>query len=218
MKYLDTITTGDALDRSCAIPDESIDLIFTDPPYLKEYLFLYDWLGQEAARVLKPGGFLLVYVGSIWKYENMMQLGRHLTFFYDYVTLHAGQGPVLWARHTVSRHKSILAFVKGHGQPRCMVLSAWTGGGKDKRYHQWGQDEATARYFIECFSHPGGLVWEPFAGGGTVPVVCKQIQRRFLAFEIDETVAERARKRLAMVQPMLFQPETVSQMALEVKA
>jgi 16S rRNA G966 N2-methylase RsmD len=45
------------------IPYSSIDLIFTDPPYGKEYLQLYKELGKLAIRVLRPGGslvFLLV--------------------------------------------------------------------------------------------------------------------------------------------------------------
>jgi len=125
---------------------------------------------------------------------------------------------VLWCRHTVSRHKSIVAFVKGQGQPRCMVLSAWTGTGKDKRFHRWGQDESTARYFIECFSCPGDLVWEPFTGGGTVPVVCQQIGRNWIAFELSPETAQIARKRLEQKQPLLFERELIDQLSLELEA
>src|SRR5690242_17290960 len=101
VELLNTITTGDSRDLSPLLPDESVDLIFTDPPYLKEHAGLYDWLGQEASRVLKPGGFLLTYVGSLWKYDNMLALGQHLTFFYDYVAAHAGLGTMLWACKTI---------------------------------------------------------------------------------------------------------------------
>lgn len=208
---LNQITVGDARVLAQHIPDASIDLIFTDPPYLKEHVSLYDWLGEEAARVLKPGGFLLAYVGSLWKYENMLQLGRHLTYFYDYVAMQTGPGTVLWCRRTVSRHKSIVAFVKGQGQPRCNVLSSWTGTGKDKRFHRWGQDESTARYFIDCFSEVGETVWEPFTGGGTVPWVCSQLQRNWVAFELEGTTAEVARRRLEVLQPCLLPEVAMSQ-------
>ena len=51
---------GDFIEQSQKeIPDSSIDLIFTDPPYGKEYLSLYQELAKLAVRVLKPGGSLV---------------------------------------------------------------------------------------------------------------------------------------------------------------
>src|SRR6266487_2430438 len=135
---MNTIITGDARELSKAIPDASIDLIFTDPPYLKEYIPLYGWLSQEASRVLKPGGFLLTYVGNYWKYDTMLQLGQHLSYFFDYATMMPGDNSVLWPRRTICRHKSIMAFVKGEGKPRCNVLSVWIATNADKKFHVWG--------------------------------------------------------------------------------
>jgi DNA modification methylase len=37
------------------IPDESIDLIFTDPPYAEEFLYYYDELAKLTQSVLRPG-------------------------------------------------------------------------------------------------------------------------------------------------------------------
>ena len=53
---------GDFRDVSKDIPDNSVDLIFTDPPYSKEYLPLYEELAKLAIRILKPGGSLVFYV------------------------------------------------------------------------------------------------------------------------------------------------------------
>ncbi|HZU00875.1 MAG TPA: site-specific DNA-methyltransferase [Ktedonobacteraceae bacterium] len=211
---LNTITTGDARLLSQQISDESIDLIFCDPPYLKEYIPLYGWLSQEASRVLRPGGFLLTYVGNFWKYETMFQLGQHMTYFWDYVTYMAHESSIIWPRRTIARHKSILAFVKGQGLPRTNVLSAWVGSGMDKRYHVWGQDEGTARYYIDCFSSPGEIVLDPFMGGGTTAYVCKVLGRQFIGFEISPETADIARKRLETVQPLLM-PEEPRQLTLE---
>jgi DNA modification methylase len=46
------------------IADDSVDLIFTDPPYERAQLNTYVWLAQEAMRVHKPGGFLLAMCGG----------------------------------------------------------------------------------------------------------------------------------------------------------
>ena len=53
----------------------------------------------------------------------------------------------------------------------------------------------------------GTIVFDPFTGGGTVPAVCKMLGRRYLAFEIDPEVAQRARDRVRDTQPPLFVPE-----------
>lgn len=46
------------------IPDSSIDLIFTDPLYHREYLSLFVNLAEIADRVLKDGGSLVTYIGQ----------------------------------------------------------------------------------------------------------------------------------------------------------
>ena len=60
--------------RPAVIPDNSIDLIFTDPPYGIEYLDLYVDLGKFANRVLKDGGSLVTFIGQ----HNMIKLGSSI--------------------------------------------------------------------------------------------------------------------------------------------
>ena len=51
------------------------------------------------------------------------------------------------------------------------------------------------------------MVLDSFGGSGTVPAVCKMLGRRWLAFEIDPTTADLARKRVRETQPPLFVPQ-----------
>ena len=57
------------------IPDNSVDLIFTDPPYNEASLSLYADLARLADRVLRPGGSLVTYVGhyAIFKINDLIQ-------------------------------------------------------------------------------------------------------------------------------------------------
>lgn len=149
------------------IKDDSIDLIFTDPPYPKEYLQCYDWLAQEAMRVLKPGGFLIAMAGGY----NLNKIFRMfddsgLEYFYEFIHKQNGDAPYIWPRFVVAKTKSILAYSKGKGLPRLKsILSVFEAGKKSKQWHHWGQDVESARYYIDCFSHIGGIVLDPFIGG-----------------------------------------------------
>ncbi len=202
------ILVGDARTLIERIPDRSVDLIFTDPPYQKEFLPLYGWLAEAATRVLKSSGFLLTYVGGYHKATVIEMLNRYLEYFWDYVEIHPGNSSVIYPRRTVARYKSILAYRLRGSQAVPVVgnvLGAFEGVGYDKRFHVWGQSANTARYLIECFTHPSDLVLDPFVGGGTTPFVCKHIQRRCIGFEVDPDVARVAMARLSGWQPQVVQ-------------
>ena len=196
---LNTIICGDAVEvAERHIEPSSVDLIFTDPPYLKQYLYLYEWLATEAARALKPNGFLLVYCGAYWKQRVMECLGQQFCYFWDFILLNGGNSPILWQRKIISRYKSILAYHKNGASPlpHTNVLGCVQGFGADKRFHKWGQDENTARYYIECFSKEKDLVVDYFVGGGTVPFVCQQRGRNFIGFEKDRETFKIAEHRI----------------------
>jgi hypothetical protein len=69
---------GDFRDVLADVPDNSIDLVLTDPPYAAEFLPLWSDLGAFASRVLKPTGLLLAMVGAMYLPEVTQRLGEHL--------------------------------------------------------------------------------------------------------------------------------------------
>jgi DNA modification methylase len=66
---LDTIVCSDALAYLNTIPDESIDMILTSPPYdklrtYKGYTWDFEGIAKESYRVLRTGGVLVWVVGD----------------------------------------------------------------------------------------------------------------------------------------------------------
>ena len=66
-----TLYCGDCLEVMCAMPDNSVDSIVTDPPYGLSFMgkhWDYDVpsveIWREALRILKPGGYLLAFAGT----------------------------------------------------------------------------------------------------------------------------------------------------------
>lgn len=203
------IYTGDARELAQAIPDESVDLIFTDPVY--QNIDDYYWLAETAARVLKPVSSCLVFCGNAYKFDAMKALADGgLAYRWDFATFLVGLGATYWHGKVGVKWTSCLWYEKEHfipyrsfldagALPRGMINSyEWIPTG-----HRWHK---SSRMFqrLNAFCKPDGLVLDPFTGGGTVPAVCKMLSRRYLAFEIEPEIAELARKRVRMTQPPLF--------------
>lgn len=196
---------------------DSIDLIFTDPPYDHASVALYGELAAAAAYALKPGKFLLAMSGGLYQDEILELMSCHLTFYWTFhVYLSGSQTGAVHPggnhKPIVTRVKPIHAFVKGWGEPRTVIYDPFAGDGNDKRFHHWGQDEKSARYYIDCFTTEGELVLDPFCGGGTTPFVCQALGRDWLASDSDPAAIEMTQARL---RNPLFIPARGDQLRME---
>ena len=202
------ILQGDCRELSRQLPSESVDMIFTDPPYPKDFLPLFEWLSVEAARLLKPGGYLITYSGQHWLKYVMDALNCNLEYFWIIAGMHRGPTRILPGREVTNQWKPLLIYSKGKPGPHELFLDSISGT-RSKQYHEWGQSEETASYYISCFTHPGDTVLEPFCGGGTTPYVCAQIDRECIAFEIDPAAYKVSLDRITRIQERLIPVESL---------
>jgi len=172
------------------LEDDSVPSIITDPPYPGEFLYLWDQLGEVAARVLEPDRFLVVYSGQMYLDKVMEMLSKHLSYCWTIALFHSGPTQSVHPRNVICTWKPILVFRKGEpGKIDVDVeytVDSFTKDYRDKEFHEWGQGEAAVGYCMDKFSKPGELVLEPFAGGGTCLVVARDKKRRCIGIEIDE--------------------------------
>lgn len=106
------IHTGDFRESGSIIPDNSVDLIFTDPPYEKKSVELYADLSQFAKRVLRPGGWCLAYCGQTYLPEVMQAMRQHLIYGWCFAIKHAGGWTQIWKLKIQNTWKPILGFYK----------------------------------------------------------------------------------------------------------
>jgi hypothetical protein len=178
------------------LDDGAVDLFLIYPPYSE--IDLYASLAELAAVKLKPGRLCLVYSGQLYLLSVMEAMSQHLTYWWTFAIDFSGSHCAIHSRRVQNAWKPILAFAKPPLKPAPeWVTDHLAGGGRDKKFHDWGQDESEVVYLINHLTHPGDLIVDPFCGGGTVPAACKSQGRRWLATEIDKTTALIARKRLA---------------------
>lgn len=59
--------------------------------------------------------------------------------------------------------------------------------------------ESLAEFFVRSFCPPGGIVYDPFCGSGTVAAVCEQWGRRSIGTEVRESQVDLTRLRIEEV-------------------
>lgn len=190
---------GDIRDGLPIIPDNSVDFIITDPPYPAEYIPLYGALSKLAARVLKPGGSMLVMCGQSYFPQVLRELCTAMNYHWCMAyTTPGGQSPQLFHKRVNTFWKPVLWFTKGEygGDYVGDVLKSPVND-NDKRYHDWGQSLGGMRDIVERFSNPGDIILDPFLGGGTTGVAAVTMNRKFIGADIEQSNIEISKQRIA---------------------
>ena len=201
MVELNKIYCMDFKDGQKLIDDISIDLVFTDPPYLKEYLYTYQYLADYCPRVMKRGASLVCIVGH-FALEQVISMFvgklkyRWINCMNQFNGSHARMAmgiEVMW--------KPMLWYVKeaypsGRGFLRDGIEITGKNGQNKESGHKWEQDETWATYYIEKLTKPGDVVLDPYMGSGTVADVCMKLGRKFIGFEVEQEYVNMANKRL----------------------
>ena len=138
------------------ISDSSIDLIFTDPLYHREYLSLYANLAEVADRVLKDGGSLITYISQYALPEildNLRQPNTRLRYWHEFcIKLEGPQFARLNNPIVVVRWKHLLWFVKGEKPQLPLDDSSITdlieSRRPDKSLNRYTQSTVEAEYII----------------------------------------------------------------------
>lgn len=181
------------------LPDASIDCIITDPPYPQEYLPVYGALAQEAARLLKPGGSLVVMCGQSYFPEILALMMPHIRYHWllSYLTP-GGQSAQLFQRKVNTFWKPVLWFVNGDYTGDWLGdVTRSTTNDNDKRFHAWGQSESGMADLMTRFSKAGDTILDPFLGGGTTALVALALNRKVIGVDSDLDAIATSQERIA---------------------
>lgn len=198
--FINKIIWGDALSVMRELPDNSIDLIFTDPPYPKEYFHTYQYLADQAPRLMKRGASLMMIVPHYSLPDVIKEFDGRLKYRWamclnQFSGTHSRMAmgiEVMW--------KCMLWYVKdaypsGRGFLRDGVEITGKDGQKKSR-HKWEQDVSWAEYYIQRLTKEGDTVLDPYVGSGTVAVVCKKLGRNYIGIDYEKTAVETSIERL----------------------
>lgn len=215
-----TILTMDARSALKILPDKSVDLIVTDPPYrvisggnesanrpvgmLSENdgrIFEHndiepDEYAPDLFRVLTNPGHAWVMCNELnrRKMEDAMLRAGFVTHFLG-----------AWVKNTVTPNRwgmknGELLFLFRKGAARTLYNPSLKqfihhANPVGNKLHPTEKPVALMRDLVEASSLPGQTVLDPFCGAGAVGVACRESGRQFLGFEIDPKYADVARGR-----------------------
>ena len=186
------------------LPSESVDLIFTDPPYSQDTLLLYQDLAKFGSNWLKEGGCLVTTAAhyALPQILDYMTI-YNLHYWWIVCVKHSGGKSRMHNQRLLVGWKPLLWFVKGPkgtrpanqvGDMEDYILSKPPEG--RKIVHEWEQSTVEAQYMIENLTVEGQTVMDPFLGSGTVGIAATRLKRKFIGCEVDRTFFNTAEYRI----------------------
>jgi 16S rRNA G966 N2-methylase RsmD len=192
---------GDFIEESDKhIQQNSIDLIFTDPPYDKKSIPLYGKLGALAEWGLKPGGSLVCYAPN-YELPTVLELltQGELRYWWQICVKHSGGHAHMKQRFVFVHWKPLLWFVKGTlSQASDSIDDYIKSMPPDKLLHPWQQSTIEAENVIKKLTiGPQQIVLDPFMGSGTTGIAARKLNRKFIGIEKDRDMFEIARREIS---------------------
>lgn len=248
---LDTIYLGDCFDLLHSLPEGSVDLVVSSPPYnlgkeyedrreLMAYIEHQREVLTECARVLSPSGSIFWQVGAYSNKGALIPLDvRFFPILEDLGLIPRNR--VVWVRqHGLharrkfsARHEAILWFTKTDDYTfdldpirvpqKYQNKKSWKGDNKgeltcnpdgknpgdiwvfrnvkhnheEQTIHPCSFPEDLIARIVLATTKPGDVVLDPYMGTGTVAVVARDEDRRFLGAEIEPIYHAVALQRLS---------------------
>jgi adenine-specific DNA-methyltransferase len=206
--FVDQVISGDCLTVLPQLPDASVDLVLTDPPYLVRYQSrdgrrlanddTDSWLAPafaQAYRVLRPDRLCVSFCGftqaerfiAAWKAAGFRVL-EHLVWRKRYPS----------STGFVRRyHEQAYLLAKGNPRrPPVLLPSVLEWRYTTNALHPTQKPVGALIPLIMAFSQVGDVVLDPFAGSGSTAVAAEMLGRHYIAIELSSKYADIAEKRL----------------------
>ena len=205
-----TVMRGDCIEVMRSMPEGSVDLIVTDPPYLVNYHsrdgrgYPSDdndrWLEPafaEAFRVLRPDRVCVSFYGwpradrflGAWRKVGFRPIA-HLVFVKRY------SSAVRFVRY---QHEQAYVLAKGRpANPAEPIGDVITWDYTGNRLHPSQKPVSVFTPLIHAFSEPGELVLDPFCGSGSSLVAARDLGRAYIGIELTHRYHQIAASRLGL--------------------
>ena len=175
---------------SCAYEDleiepASVNLVVADPPWGADWMPNIPSLANWSERVLKPGGILAMFWGSLGWLDVIKAVEPIMPFRWLIVHSLRAEGLRVHGTPIVSMYQPVLLFSKTTFNLNKLIRDEYVNTGKEKDLHPWQRSLEQVKYIVENLSDPGDLVVDPTEGSGTTAEACHNLGRKHIGCDID---------------------------------
>lgn len=192
---------GDSSEVLKLIPDGSIDLIITDPPYakLKSNTGKYDddntlfELEDELHRVLRNNAWFIVY----WSVKNLPKIFHLKKFSYEWLIVFSFVNTLSKSKLGDRCWSPVVVFSKG--KPKVVFRRSDIIASEELPFIQEKikqpdfKPTSVQSRLIQMFMRKDEVVLDPFGGFGSLAKVCETFKRNWVCVEIDKERFEKAK-------------------------
>lgn len=201
------LINGDCLEELKNIPDGSIDLVLTDPPY---------GIGEANGKNHSRGGLAAqptIFKKKMWDnkipdkiyFDEIMRISKNQIIFggnYFAEYLKNSSCWLVWDKNNTGDFADCeLAWTNFKTAVRKYKFT-WNGmlqedmKNKEKRVHPTQKPVKLIEQIIVDYSKEGMTILDPFMGSGTTGIACQNLNRRFIGIELDKEYFEIAKNRI----------------------
>lgn len=195
MKYENKVIHGDCLKILNQLPENSIDCVFTDPPYIQENLWLYQAFAKRVREPLKQGKYVFSYVGIEYLPETLTMLTKYLDYFFTYfIEL---WGALLPQKKITNNIRPIIVLTNGKPKKLHPIgKTLFKAEERNKVHHKWEQGTRVPKHILRRYTEKGDIILDPFTGSGSFLVAAKSIGRDYIGIEKEKRSCQIARARV----------------------
>jgi len=216
---------GDCLERMKEIPDGSVDMILTDPPYNIAQKNNFKSMGRAGidfgewdkgfdqktwllslSRIASKDCTLIIFN----TFQNLTDTQRILDnegFVYKDFLVMEKSNPMPRNRDrryinaceyalVMVKKKSKWVFNRISDKYDSNVMKTFVVSGKEKTKHTTQKPINIITNLVARHSNEGGTILDPFMGSGTTGVAAKNLKRNFIGIEMDENYFNIAQERI----------------------
>ena len=213
MLELNKIYCADCLEIMKSIPDKSIDLVLTDPPYwINAWKWVW-WFGSSKTDKHYEDNWDM-FTPSQEYFDEIIRIGKAaIIFWWQFFT---DKLPVNW--HWIVWDKVWeIKFDNPFGKcelartnldkksvNKYVVIQQWFVSDERERYHPTQKPVNLFRMIIQDYSEKWMTILDPFLWSWTTAVACKELGRNFIGIEKEQKYVDIANKRLQNTTISLF--------------
>ena len=220
-KYINQIINADCMDILRELPDKSIDLVLTDPPYGMSYQssrrtdkykpiendnnldWLNDWL-IEIKRIIKEDASLYIFCSwhNVDKFKSEIQKFIKIKNILIWNKNNFGSGDLF--SDYAPKYENII-FCNPSNKPLNgkRIANVLNYAKTLNKLHPTEKPINLFSLLIEKSSNENDLILDCFSGSGTTAIACHNLKRRFICIEKDYDYWKASVERLKDAQSQL---------------